>query len=205
MGGASVHEVAQVVAAGFARGDVSGELATVSKLARVLLLAPVVIGLGWSLRGRALAADTDGASAKPSIPIPWFVFGFLAWSFSRARAGLDPAWRSQSALIAQLLLAFALSAVGSRPISVDSSLRAGNRSRSAPLPPFSLAEVPSSLSKCCRTSDGFPKNDLDDSPPSRVVNASLSTLLPRCSSNSDAISARATAQHHPPKKTRQAQ
>ena len=110
--GASVHEVAQVVAAGFARGDISGELATVSKLARVLLLAPVVIGLGWILRGRALAADTDGESAKPSIPIPWFVFGFLGMVILASTGWLDPEWRSQSGLIAQLLLAFALSAVG---------------------------------------------------------------------------------------------
>lgn len=38
--GASIHEVAQVVATGFQRGDEAGEFAVVVKLSRVLMLAP---------------------------------------------------------------------------------------------------------------------------------------------------------------------
>jgi uncharacterized integral membrane protein (TIGR00698 family) len=113
--GASVHEVAQVVAAGFARGDASGELATVSKLARVLLLAPVVIGLGLYLRARAQHAavsSTDIPAAQAQIPIPWFVFGFLGMVILASTGWLAPEWRSASAVLAQVLLAFALSAVG---------------------------------------------------------------------------------------------
>ncbi|HEY9656976.1 MAG TPA: putative sulfate exporter family transporter, partial [Allocoleopsis sp.] len=40
--GASIHEVAQVIAAAFQNGTISGEFATITKLSRVLLLIPIV-------------------------------------------------------------------------------------------------------------------------------------------------------------------
>lgn len=111
--GASVHEVAQAVAAGFARGESSGELATATKLARVLLLAPVVIALGLYLRARHNEPGTPGTDpARAQIPIPWFVFGFLAMVMLASTGWVAPDWRAASALLAQILLAFALSAVG---------------------------------------------------------------------------------------------
>ncbi|HEY5946091.1 MAG TPA: putative sulfate exporter family transporter [Kofleriaceae bacterium] len=49
--GTSVHATPQVVATGFAYGPQAGDVATIVKLVRVLLLAPVVIGLGiWYAR-----------------------------------------------------------------------------------------------------------------------------------------------------------
>lgn len=49
--GTSVHATPQVVATGFAYGSQAGDVATIVKLVRVLLLAPVVIGLGvWYAR-----------------------------------------------------------------------------------------------------------------------------------------------------------
>ena len=68
--GASIHEVAQVVGAGFALGDTAGEFATVAKLSRVVLLAPLVLSLGFLARRR-------GGSAGSAPPKPWFVFGFV--------------------------------------------------------------------------------------------------------------------------------
>ena len=44
--GTSVHQTPQVVATGFAYGPQAGDVATIVKLVRVLLLAPVVVGLG---------------------------------------------------------------------------------------------------------------------------------------------------------------
>ena len=101
--GASVHEVAQVVAAGFAHGQTSGEAATVAKLGRVLLLAPLVI---FMARSRA------AGERQASVPIPWFVFGFIALVLVASTGRLDPALRSTAALVTQVLLAFALAAVG---------------------------------------------------------------------------------------------
>ncbi|MGH7729777.1 MAG: YeiH family protein [Candidatus Eiseniibacteriota bacterium] len=70
--GASLHEMAQVVAAGFGVSDEAARVATVVKLARITLLAPVVFYLGWSLRHRHLEAGR----AKVT-PVPWFLVLFL--------------------------------------------------------------------------------------------------------------------------------
>ncbi len=44
--GASIHEIAQVVAAAFQDGQKAGEFGTIAKLSRVMLLAPMVIAIG---------------------------------------------------------------------------------------------------------------------------------------------------------------
>ena len=106
--GASVHEVAQVVAAGFARGETSGEFATVTKLARVLMLAPLVLLMGlWAHR---LSSRSDAGTGR--APMPWFVFGFLGMVLLAGTGWIEAEWRSSANLVTQALLAFALAAVG---------------------------------------------------------------------------------------------
>lgn len=73
--GASLHEMAQVVAAGFGVSDEAARVATVVKLARISLLAPVVLYLGWSLRHRHQAAG----QAKVA-PVPWFLVLFVLFA-----------------------------------------------------------------------------------------------------------------------------
>ena len=51
--GASIHEIAQVVAAAFQDGAHAGEVGTVAKLTRVMMLAPVVLTLGFMAVRRA--------------------------------------------------------------------------------------------------------------------------------------------------------
>ncbi|MFP4008399.1 MAG: YeiH family protein [Spirulinaceae cyanobacterium] len=70
--GASIHEVAQVVAAAFQNDAVSGELATVTKLSRVLLLIPVIFMLSISNR----KSQAEEGISKVADSIPWFVFLF---------------------------------------------------------------------------------------------------------------------------------
>lgn len=72
--GATVHEVAQVVAAGFAVSEQAGNTATIAKLTRVMMLAPLLIFLSFYL---AKKHSTHGVNLR-EIPIPWFVFGFIA-------------------------------------------------------------------------------------------------------------------------------
>ncbi|PZO34246.1 MAG: YeiH family putative sulfate export transporter [Shackletoniella antarctica] len=69
--GASVHEVAQVIATAFQNGDLSGEVATVTKLSRVLLLVPIILSLGWQTH----RPNQANQPARP-LPIPWFVLFF---------------------------------------------------------------------------------------------------------------------------------
>jgi uncharacterized integral membrane protein (TIGR00698 family) len=69
--GASLHEMAQVVAAGFGVSDEAARVATVVKLARIALLAPVVLGLAWLLRRRHEAVGR--ARSRPSVVLVLFV------------------------------------------------------------------------------------------------------------------------------------
>jgi uncharacterized integral membrane protein (TIGR00698 family) len=76
--GASIHEIAQVVATAFQDGQQAGEFGTIAKLTRVMLLAPMVIAIGLvATRGiTPRQSDTGTATARP--PMPWFVLGFVA-------------------------------------------------------------------------------------------------------------------------------
>lgn len=109
--GASVHEVAQVVAAAFQGGQEAGEVGTIAKLTRVMLLAPLVLGLAWSMRSRDAAS---GASA----PVPWFVFAFIGVIGLNSLGILPPETKAIAAPVTTFLLAVALSAIG-----LDSDLR----------------------------------------------------------------------------------
>jgi uncharacterized integral membrane protein (TIGR00698 family) len=70
--GATIHDVAQVVGAGYGVSLQTGDTATIVKLLRVAMLLPVCFLIGLSLRVRPEAA---GRSAPL---LPWFVVGFAA-------------------------------------------------------------------------------------------------------------------------------
>ncbi len=72
--GASVHEVAQVVAAAGIIGGGALQGAVIVKLTRVLMLAPVMAVLGVMQRQRT--SSTTSAKRPPLVPL--FVLGFLA-------------------------------------------------------------------------------------------------------------------------------
>ena len=74
--GATVHEVAQVVAAGFAISEPAGNTATIAKLTRVMMLAPLLVILSFYL-AKKHATHGTGTTLR-DIPIPYFVFGFIA-------------------------------------------------------------------------------------------------------------------------------
>ena len=73
--GGTIHDVAQVVGAGFSVSEETGETATLVKLIRVTMLAPVV--LVFSLAIRAMGQSRNGESKRPPL-IPGFVLVFLA-------------------------------------------------------------------------------------------------------------------------------
>ena len=70
--GATIHDVAQVVGAGYAVSEPAGNTAVIVKLFRVFLLLPVVLGIGWWF-ARASVANVAG-----SVPVPYFALAFLA-------------------------------------------------------------------------------------------------------------------------------
>nr|WP_082034629.1 putative sulfate exporter family transporter [Nigerium massiliense] len=107
--GGSIHEIAQVVAAGgILGGGTALTLAVVVKLSRVLLLAPVVAILG--VRERRRREPSAGTKLPPLVPP--FIIGFLAMVLLRSFVPLPP-WVLQAGGILQtLLLAAAMFALG---------------------------------------------------------------------------------------------
>jgi len=71
--GGSVHEVAQVVAAGGAIDSVSSDTAIIVKMTRVLLIAPMLLVLALFLR--QLSQTTTNHKTK--IVVPWFAVLFI--------------------------------------------------------------------------------------------------------------------------------
>lgn len=106
--GASIHEVAQVVGAGFAQGQAAGEFGTVAKLARVMMLAPVVIALGLV----AARAAGRGAAERTSAPTPWFVLGFVALVVINSVVAIPADVKTLAAPLTTFLLTVALAAMG---------------------------------------------------------------------------------------------
>jgi uncharacterized integral membrane protein (TIGR00698 family) len=105
--GGSIHEVAQVVATGGAIGGGALAAAVVVKLARVVMLAPVMAVV--SARQRRLS-QTSGVRRPPLVPL--FVIGFLACAAVRT-SGVMPDGLLASAKLAQTaLLTAAMFALG---------------------------------------------------------------------------------------------
>lgn len=103
--GATLHEVAQVVAAAGPAQDV----ATVTKLARVCLLAPTIIGLGWFVKGSGAVADRKAGL------VPWFLWAFLAMATLRTFApqlGIEPQAKWFGDMVVPLVLSVGMAGVG---------------------------------------------------------------------------------------------
>lgn len=108
--GASIHEIAQVAAAAFQDGKQAGEFATIAKLARVTMLAPVVMVLGLAAARRVRRHDHGSARATP--PMPWFVLGFIALAGVNSVVIVPAPVRTVIVLLTTLLLSMALAAMG---------------------------------------------------------------------------------------------
>jgi uncharacterized integral membrane protein (TIGR00698 family) len=111
--GASIHEIAQVVAAAFQHGQHAGEIATISKLTRVGLLAPVVLTLGFLSARRATKSNSaKDDTTVTKTPVPWFVFGFLALMAFNSALPLHGELKQTIVLVTTFLLSLALAAMG---------------------------------------------------------------------------------------------
>ncbi|WP_410052885.1 YeiH family protein [Bradyrhizobium sp. SZCCHNRI20481] len=108
--GASIHEIAQVVAAAFQQGQQAGEFGTIAKLARVMLLAPVVLTLGLLATRRARHGGETRSNAQP--PLPWFVFGFIALVGLNSVISIPAEMKTVIVTATTFLLSMALAAMG---------------------------------------------------------------------------------------------
>jgi uncharacterized integral membrane protein (TIGR00698 family) len=110
--GSTVHEVAQAVAAGQAMGEQTMQYAVVTKLVRVMMLAPVVLILARVIIRLRQNDSTNAIDA--SLPIPWFVFGFMLAAGVGSLGWLPPIVITGLQWLAQGSLALAMVALGIR-------------------------------------------------------------------------------------------
>jgi uncharacterized integral membrane protein (TIGR00698 family) len=109
--GASIHEVAQVVAAAFQNGPDAGNFGTIAKLSRVMLLAPMILTLGC-IGANQLRVRRSEPLHRPSVPVPWFVLGFVAMMLFNSLDPIPPLEKVYLVQATTFLLTVALAAMG---------------------------------------------------------------------------------------------
>ncbi|MFC3530981.1 YeiH family protein [Vogesella facilis] len=105
--GSTLHEVAQVLVAGKAVGEAAAASAVLTKMLRVMLLAPFLLLLAAVWQRRAAAQGQ-----RAPIAVPWFAFGFIAAIALNSSGWLPPALHDGLLLLGRLLLAAAMAALG---------------------------------------------------------------------------------------------
>lgn len=106
--GSSIHEVAQVLAASFQFGPDAGALATVVKLSRVLMLAPILLVFSiLSFKNTVTIPNRKSIS-----PFPIFVIGFIVAVLFNSFVGIPSEVRHWLGSITTFLLSMALAALG---------------------------------------------------------------------------------------------
>ena len=103
--GATIHDVAQVVGAGFSLSTVAGDAATVTKLIRVAFLMPVLLCIALALRG--------GSARGSGAPLlPWFAVAFALLMLLNSTGWVAPGVQQAAGQASQACLVVAIAAVG---------------------------------------------------------------------------------------------
>lgn len=108
--GGSIHDVAQVVAAGLMLSQPVADSATVVKLFRVALLVPVVMFIALLLRAQARA----GALARPTASLPGFLLAFCGLAVLGSAGAIPPTVTTLATEASRWMLAMAIAAIGIR-------------------------------------------------------------------------------------------
>lgn len=107
--GGTIHDVAQVVGAGFSIGPETGETATLVKLIRVSMLAPVVLCFSLAIRQMGLADLSQGQ--RPPL-LPGFVIGFLVLAALNSLGVIPQMVADAAGALSRWALLIAIAAVG---------------------------------------------------------------------------------------------
>lgn len=106
--GGSVHEVAQVVAAGSAIDASASDSAVIVKMTRVIMLAPMLLILGFSLT----QMKSNNLKCQPKLVVPWFAVLFIVMIAFNSLQLLSDSMVSMINTIDTFLLTMAMTALG---------------------------------------------------------------------------------------------
>lgn len=113
--GATIHDVAQVVAAGMMVGPQAADAAAIVKLFRVALLAPVVFLVALAYRRRVLALP---GNRRPTL-IPGFLLAFAALVLCASAGWISPVVAASAGTASKWLLMLAIAAAGMKTNLAD--------------------------------------------------------------------------------------
>ena len=109
--GATIHDVAQVVGAGYSVSPETGDIATFVKLLRVAMLVPIVMAIAFLYR---LSAQTQDARQSSAASFPIFLLGFIALFLLNNAVSLPDALTQGLSHLTTGLLLLAVTALGVR-------------------------------------------------------------------------------------------
>lgn len=117
--GGSIHDVAQVVGAGYALSPQTGDIAIYTKLMRVALLLPVVLAVGIYFRAA-------GSPGKRASAVPWFLLLFIAMASLASSGLIGPGPRGWISDFSRYCLATAIVGLGVKT-SIPALIKLGAR------------------------------------------------------------------------------
>ena len=106
--GATVHDVAQVVGAGFSISETAGNTATIVKLMRVAMLVPVVAAMTLFLHRRPADAGSE------PVRFPAFLAGFIGLMVANSLGLIPPPVGAAAADMSRWFLVAAIAGLGTR-------------------------------------------------------------------------------------------
>ena len=109
--GGTIHDVAQVVGAGYTVNPATGDAATVVKLFRVTLLSVVVAGIALAYRRQAATGD-ERSQPAPQPLLPWFLWLFVGMVAVNSTLGLTPWLQDGLSALSRGCLVLAIAALG---------------------------------------------------------------------------------------------
>lgn len=109
--GGTIHDVAQVVGAGYSVSDEVGELSTFIKLFRVAMLIPVVVFLATFVYRRNSYNDNSTVSGRQNI-FPYFLLGFIFFVLIGSFDLVPVAMNTFLSTVSTWLLVIAIAALG---------------------------------------------------------------------------------------------
>ncbi|MDO6546489.1 YeiH family protein [Pseudoalteromonas carrageenovora] len=114
--GSTIHEVAQVVAAGTAVSTNAADTAVIEKMLRVMMLAPFLVGLSfWQSKKHAKTNHNKHSSEqKAGITIPWFAVLFIVASGVHSLSIIPEGATNAIVWFDNILLTIAMVALGLR-------------------------------------------------------------------------------------------
>jgi uncharacterized integral membrane protein (TIGR00698 family) len=106
--GATIHDVAQVVGAGYSMSAQTGDVATVVKLMRVAMLVPVIVFAVMFTRSRVAR---EGGGKRPPL-LPGFALGFVVLMALNSTGWLPGAVSKSGSELSRWLLVAAIAGIG---------------------------------------------------------------------------------------------